>query len=549
MTDEIELVDLRFPGRPGITKTFLALLVLTILIFACIPLIHYALDEVDRQYANLASIGCGLLGVIFLMVTIWKIPYLGKGTKWVLSGLPIALLLAGSLLFEFVGFTGEMMPVLRWRFAGRRFLPEAERIASDTTDGNAMNRFRFTQFLGNDRNGVIRDDAFSMRWDERMPEIVWHRPVGAGWGGFAVAQSLAVTLEQLDDEESVTAFRLLSGEIAWQHKMPGRHYHSLGGLGPRSTPTLVESENGWLVVALGATGNLVCLKLDDGSVVWEKSLLDDAGVTQVESETEVSWGRSASPLVFDGKVIVPLGGRYVQSETKRSLIAYSLKDGDELWRTGISQIAYASPMLMVLDDVQQIVSVNEGTVTGHSLKNGDQLWESIWPSKSNADACGSQPVQIDGQRLLLGKGYAQGSKLIEIKQLAEESRSKSVKTWRATDLWVNARILKTKFTSAIHYEGYLYALSDGVLECVEPDTGNRRWRGERFGHGQVLMVNGSLLVTSEDGRIAVVDPENGVTIAQQQVLDGITWNIPSVAGPYLLVRNGTEAACLKSSRN
>lgn len=547
MTDEIELVDLNFPGKPGITKTFLVLIALTILIFACIPLIHYALDEVDRQYANLASIGCGLLGAIFLVVTIWKIPYLGVGTKWVLSGLPLALLLGGSLLFEFVGFNGEMMPVLRWRFAGRRFLPESGRGAGDASDVKGLNQFRFTQFLGNDRNGVIRDDAFSMRWDERLPEVVWHRPVGAGWGGFSVAQSLAVTLEQLDDEESVTAFRLLSGEIAWQHKMPGRHYHSLGGLGPRSTPTLVESENGWLVVALGATGNLVCLKLEDGSVVWEKSLLDDAGVTQVESESEVSWGRSASPLVFDGKVVVPLGGRYMQSETKRSLIAYSLKNGDELWRTGISQIAYASPALLVLDDVPQIVSVNEGTVTGHSPKNGEQLWESIWPSKSNADACSSQPVQVDGQRLLLGKGYAQGSKLIEIKQLAEESRSKSVKTWRASDLWVNAKILKTKFTNAIHYEGYLYALSDGVLECVEPDTGNRRWRGERFGHGQVLMVNGVLLVASEEGHIAAVDPENGVTLAKHQVLDGITWNIPAVAGPYLLIRNGTEAACLKSA--
>jgi outer membrane protein assembly factor BamB len=137
--------------------------------------------------------------------------------------------------------------------------------------------------------------------------------------------------------------------------------------------------------------------------------------------------------------------------------------------------------------------------------------------------------------------------LIEIKQVSEETRNKSVRIWKASDLWVNTKILKTKFTSAVCQGDNLYALSDGVLECVSAGSGKRLWRGERFGQGQLLLVNGVLLVTAEDGRIAAVNPENGTTIAQHAVLDGVTWNTAAVAGPYLLVRNATEAVCLKSS--
>ncbi|MEI8210836.1 MAG: PQQ-binding-like beta-propeller repeat protein [Planctomycetota bacterium] len=548
MSTEVELEDLKFPGQPKLPKRFLLLSLLTLILVGLIPLSHYLFDDIDRQYANLLSILFGVLAFVLFLVTVWRFPFVSLQAKQIVTFGSLGILVLGSVLFEFRGFNGEMQPVFRSRFSVRQFTSDKERLRNlSPSDIDALQRLRFTQFLGSRRNGVIDDPLFSMEWEKRLPEILWHRPIGSGWSGFSVAEGLAVTMEQLDEEESITAIRLISGEIAWQHKSPGKHFHALGGMGPRSTPTLVETPKGWLVVALGATGRLTCLRLADGSEVWSVSLLDDAGITQAQSELEVSWGRSASPLVFDDKVVVPLGGKYLQAETKRSLIAYSLHDGDELWRTGISQIAYTSPTLMRLDDVEQIVSVNEGNVTGHDPKTGEQLWESLWPSKSNADACASQPVQVDGQRLLIGKGYAQGSKLIEIKQVSEETRNKSVRTWKASDLWVNTKVLKTKFTSAVCQGDNLYALSDGVLECVSAGSGKRLWRGERFGQGQLLLVNGVLLVTAEDGRIAAVNPENGITLAQHAVLDGVTWNTAAVAGPYLLVRNATEAVCLKSS--
>jgi outer membrane protein assembly factor BamB len=123
--------------------------------------------------------------------------------------------------------------------------------------------------------------------------------------------------------------------------------------------------------------------------------------------------------------------------------------------------------------------------------------------------------------------------------------------WKVDTLWATNKILKTKFTSAIPYEGLLYGLSDGVLECIDPKDGSRLWRGKRYGHGQAIIVNGNLLVTTEDGRIALVPAtatSQGKPIAEMTVLEGITWNVPAVAGPYLLVRNAEFAACLLSNK-
>jgi len=210
-------------------------------------------------------------------------------------------------------------------------------------------------------------------------------------------------------------------------------------------------------------------------------------------------------------------------------------------------------VLLTLCGVQQIVNVNEGSASGYDATNGKVLWTTPWPSNSNADACSSQAVAVDDRRVLLGRGYALGSKLFELSYSGTTAENQSdASFWKEQTVWADTKILKTKFTSAIAFEGYLYGLSDGVLECIDPKDGSRVWRGKRYGQGQAIIVNGNILISTEDGRVVLV-PANtgsrGVAIGEMQVLEGITWNVPAIAGPYLLVRNAEFAACLISKKD
>jgi hypothetical protein len=84
---------------------------------------------------------------------------------------------------------------------------------------------------------------------------------------------------------------------------------------------------------------------------------------------------------------------------------------------------------------------------------------------------------------------------------------------------------------------------------VDPKTSERKWRGGRYGKGQVVLLQdaGLLLVSAEDGRVVLLkaDPSEHMEIASFKALEGKTWNHPVVVGDRLYVRNAQEAAAFQ----
>src|SRR5690606_22835294 len=135
----------------------------------------------------------------------------------------------------------------------------------------------------------------------------------------------------------------------------------------------------------GATGIVQCLDLDSGNQIWRQDLLQLAGWSQRRSEEEITWGRAGSPLLIGDLCVVPFGGPDSDDpwdgavdepgqRQGRSLIALDKSDGTVRWTAGDDQISFASPMLMKLAGTEQIVIVNERSVTGHAIDDGRELW-------------------------------------------------------------------------------------------------------------------------------------------------------------------------------
>jgi outer membrane protein assembly factor BamB len=97
------------------------------------------------------------------------------------------------------------------------------------------------------------------------------------------------------------------------------------------------------------------------------------------------------------------------------------------------------------------------------------------------------------------------------------------------------------------HNGVVYGLDDGVLVSLDPETGERRWKGGRYGHGQMILVGDSLLIQAESGELVLVEanPERHRELARFSALGGKTWNPPALSGRLLLVRNNREAACYR----
>ena len=428
----------------------------------------------------------------------------------------------------------------------------------------------FPQFLGPNRDSYVPRLELAQDWQTKPPHENWRKEVGAGWSAFSVVGERAVTMEQFGNEEWVTCRDLETGNLMWSHVEKARHSETLGGIGPRATPTIQDDK----VYTQGATGIVACLDLRDGKKIWsddlrsryqvESSARDLFGNKLVDDENQVKWGRAASPLLYEDLCIVPAGGKSVPEKgiTPHSLMAYNKTTGEVVWEGGETQIGYASPMHFKLWGRDQIVSVNESNITGHDPANGQVLWSYGWEGKSSADASCSQPHMLSDGSLFISKGYGKGGAVFKllnqpqtIKVKVRDPSGKEVERDRQEAytpelVWDNKKLLKTKFTNVLVQGDYIYGLNDGILECVAWKTGKSQWKNGRYGHGQILGVGEVLLVlTEKTGEVVMVaiDPQKYRELSRFQALSTSSqaWNNLCLVGKKLLVRNADEAACFE----
>ena len=381
----------------------------------------------------------------------------------------------------------------------------------------ATGRNYWTNFRGPRRDGKYDESTVSTNWPANGLPVVWKQPVGLGHSSFAVADGKAFTLEQRRNQEVVAAYDLNNGRELWTQKWDAQFSDSTGN-GPRATPTWDQGR----IYALGATGELRCLDANTGSVVWGKNILSD------NQGSNLPWGVTASPLIVDDKVIVLPGGT-----SGKSVVAYNKMTGAPVWKVLNDTQAYVSPMLVELGGRRQIVVVSSSRVVGLVPEDGSLLWSHPWDTNGGINV--SQPIVVDRNRLFISSGYGKGAALIELKPTGN--------TFTASTVWENIN-MKNKFNSSVLHNGYIYGLDEGILVCLDVNTGERKWKDGRYGYGQVLLAGGHLIVTTEEGEIALVkaSPSGFSEVARFAALKGQTWNYPALANGRLLVRNSSEMA-------
>jgi len=351
-------------------------------------------------------------------------------------------------------------------------------------------------------------------WASSPPVELWRRPVGPGWSSFAVGDGLVYTQEQRGEFEVVACYSESTGKPVWTHRDAARFWESNGGAGPRGTPTLHEGR----IYALGATGILNALDASNGAVAWTRNAASDTGAKPP------GWGFSGSPLLVDDLVIVAASGR---------LAAYDVSTGAPRWVKKEGGASYSSPQLFTIDGIAQVLMMNSAGVTSVGPADGKELWKHAWPGSTIL-----QPAQTADGGVLIASGDMSGG--MGTRRLAV---SHGPGGWTAKELWTSTG-LKPYFNDFVVHNGHVFGFDGSILACIDLQDGKRRWKGGRYGHGQLLLLaeQGLLLVLSEEGELALVSAgtDQFTEIAKFPAMTDKTWNHPVVAGDMLLVRNGQE---------
>ena len=470
--------------------------------------------ENNRQAVIMSILGTGFTGVALSVMWLlalsrmsWKIRLKGFGAF-------VLLMIFMAALFRIEGVTGDLLPIVKVRWSGA-----GEKVATGLVDGSELIQGSYPQFLGPNRDTTVTGINLDPDWETNPPELIWKQPIGEAWSAFSVIGNRALTQEQDGEDELVVCYELLTGNKIWEHRYPAFFNNPIGGVGPRATPTVEEDR----VYALGAVGDFMCLNLESGDLLWSFNVLEKHGASLPD------WGMAGSPLIYEDLVILSVGGR-----NGHSLVAYDKMSGDFVWSGGSDKAHWSSPVVFDIAGTTQVLIFNRGFMTAHDVRDGSVLWEYPW--KTDGQPHVAVPVLVPGDRILLSSGYGKGAELIQIANIGEGKQS-AERIWRTLHL-------KAKFNNFVFKDGYVYGLDDGMLTCIDVEKGRRTWKKGRYGHGQNILVDDLMILTSERGEILLVEPvpEEPLILGSFKAFDGKSWNPPALVGEYLLLRNHLEAA-------
>jgi outer membrane protein assembly factor BamB len=374
-------------------------------------------------------------------------------------------------------------------------------------------------FRGPRRDSVLRGVRIATDWSASPPVEQWRRPVGPGWSSFAVHGDLLYTQEQRGEDEIVSCYRVSTGEPVWAHRDAARFWESNAGAGPRGTPTLSDGH----VYTFGATGIVNALDARTGAVLWSRNAASDT------SAKIPGWGFASSPLVVDDLVIVAASGK---------LVAYEGITGKPRWFAQSTGGSYSSPHLLTIQGVPQVLLLTGAGATSFAPAGGQVLWQHT----GDGSLILQPAVTADGDILMSTCDMSGGTGTRRI------TVTKGQEGWTVKERWTSPG-LKPYFNDFVVHNGHAFGFDGRILSCIDVSDGKRKWKGGRYGNGQLMLLpdQNLLLVLSETGELALVSavPDQFTELARLQAIEGKTWNHPVLAGNTLLVRNGEEMAAFR----
>jgi outer membrane protein assembly factor BamB len=393
-------------------------------------------------------------------------------------------------------------------------------------DASAAGEFDWPQWRGPDRTHINKETGLLKDWPKDGPKLVWKADdMGNGYSTPSIAAGRVFLMGNRNKKEYVLAVGEKTGEKLWETEVGAVRAGGGGYPGPRCTPTV----DGSVLYALGLNGDLLCINVNDGSVVWRKDLAKDF------KGRVGGWGYSESPLVDGDKLIATPGG------SEAPIVALNKKSGEVIWKSkipGNDGAHYASAIATEIDGVRQYVQFMAGGVVAVAADTGKFLWRYDRPHNGTANC--STVIASDGH-VFAASSYGTGGGLVKV--------SKSGDSFGAEEVFFT-RKMKNHHGGMVLLDGHVYGSDEGLLTCLEFKTGEIKWQERIPGKGSIAFADGRLYYRNESGSGTVylveVNPAKFVLhgkFDQPNRSGANSWPHPVIANGRLYLRDQGVLLC------
>jgi outer membrane protein assembly factor BamB len=369
------------------------------------------------------------------------------------------------------------------------------------------------QWRGANRDGKVAGFKPPVKWPETLTQK-WKITVGAGDATPALVEGKLYVFTRIDADEVIQCLDADSGKKLWEDKYAAQ---SVSGPpsshpGPRSSPTVLDGK----VITLGVGGVLSCLDRNNGKVVWRKDEF---------TKSVPRFFTGMSPIIVDKMCIAHLGG-----SDQGYIIAFDLDTGKEKWRWSSDGPAYASPVLLTVENTKQVVFQTEKNIVSIAIEDGKLLWQVPAPAQQMSFNCAT-PI-VYGQTVIY-TGQGNGTKALMVQKQGNNFNIK--------ELWSNNE-LGTAFNTPVLKDGLIFGLSNrGRLYCINAGTGQTAWADETThqNFGAILDAGSVIVALTSNPEFIVYKPDGKKydELARIKVADTPIYAHPVIAGNVIYVKD------------
>ena len=378
------------------------------------------------------------------------------------------------------------------------------------------------QWRGPDRTGISKETGLLKEWPAGGPPVLWSvANIGEGYGTVAIKGN-RIFVQGTKKNDSVThCLNRADGKTVWTTTLGSRLEHGRGH-GPRGTPTV----DGERVYALAETGDLACLKTADGSILWQRNILEDF------RGENIPWHLSESPLVDGNRLVVTPGGK------KATLVALDKMNGETIWTSEdlSDRAGYASGLVVDVGGIRTIMTFTASAGIGVRASDGKLMWR--YEPVANGTANVATPILHDN-KVFYSSNYRTGCVLLELRP----TESGLV---RAEEVYFS-RDLMNHHGGVVLVNGYLYGYHNAILTCMEFETGKAMWKDRAVGKGSLTYADGHLYLLSEDNVVGLAEAttDGYKEKARFEIQDQgwPSWAHPVVCDGKLYIRNQAKLTC------
>lgn len=383
------------------------------------------------------------------------------------------------------------------------------------------------QWRGPNRDGNVKDAFVPGAWPKALKEE-WKVTVGVGHSSPVESNGRIYVFARQGEEEVLLCLDSVSGKEIWRSSQAisyQMHPAAVGhGKGPKATPVVSNGS----VYTFGISGVLSAHDARTGKLKWRHEF------SKEYPKTSPLFGTAMSPLVDNGLLIAHVGG-----PDKGALTAFDAETGAVKWSNNADGPAYASPIIVTLAGVRQIVTFMQKDLVGVDFAHGKLLWK--LPSKTQYDEnCNTVVAYKD---LLIFSREEQGLSAFRLVKQGAEIIPQQVWNNKEAELYLSTPVLQGNLLFG------MTARQKGQFFALDADTGKTVWQspGRMGENAAILNLGGKALLFLTNEANLIVQPAEAKTyspVVQYTVAASPTWAHPLVLGGRILIKDETSLRSL-----